>query len=314
MVKNPTQNTPVETNNSADFRGAEDISKPKVLPKINPLAPGLYPVATPIGNLRDITLRALDVLNMADVIVCEDTRITRRLLNAYDIVTPMMVYHEHNAQSVRPKLIQRLQAGERIALVTDAGTPLVSDPGYKLVREVTQAGIAVYPIPGASAPIAALVTSGLPSDRFLFAGFPPVKAGHKRNWLEELGGIESTLILFESPKRLIATLKVLGDLWPTREAAVARELTKKFEETRRDTFANLLDYYVETGNPKGEVVIVIGPPAPEEAVAEADAETLLIQALDTMSVRDAAATIAKVTGQPKKMLYARALELSLTKK
>lgn len=313
MVKDPKQNTPVETNNSADITGPDAISKPVQLPKISTMAPGLYPVATPIGNLRDITLRALDVLNMADLIVCEDTRITRRLLNAYEITTPLMVYHDHNAQAVRPKLIARLQAGERIALVTDAGTPLVSDPGYKLVREVTQAGIQVFPIPGAAAPIAALVTSGLPSDRFLFAGFPPVKQGAKRHWLEDLSTIESTLILFESPKRLPATMKVLGDLWPTREAAVAREITKKFEEVRRDTLENLALHYAEAGSPKGEIVIVIGPPAPEEALAEADAETLLVQALESMSVRDAAATVAKATGQPKKSLYARALELSAEK-
>jgi len=292
----------------------DDISKPVVFPKVNSMVPGLYPVATPIGNLRDITLRALDVLNVADVVVCEDTRITRRLLNAYGITTKMVVYHEHNAQSVRPKLIQQLQEGAIIALVTDAGTPLVSDPGYKLVREATQAGVSVFPIPGAAAPIAALVTSGLPSDRFLFAGFPPVKAGQKRNWLEDLGGIDTTLILFESPKRLTATIKVLADLWPTREAAVARELTKKFEEIKRDTLASLSDRYTKLGNPKGEIVIVIGPPAPEEAIAEADAETLLIQALEVMSVRDAAATVAKATGQHKKALYARALELSAVKK
>ena len=282
-----------------------------ISPKVKPLSPGLYPVATPIGNLRDITLRALDVLNMADIIICEDTRITKRLLNAYDITTPLMVYHEHNAKHIRPKLIRRLLNGEKIALVSDAGTPLISDPGYKLVREADEAGIKIFPIPGASAPISALVKSGIASDRFLFAGFPPVKMIQKRNWFENLNSIDSTLILFESPKRLSATIKLLAELWPMREAAVIREITKKFEEIKRDNLANLWKYYADAGNPKGEIVIVIAPPVYDEALAKHDSRELLIKALKNMTMRDAVINVAAATGVSKKILYKQALEIMI---
>ncbi len=280
-----------------------------ISPKTKPLLSGLYPVATPIGNLRDITLRALDVLNMADVIICEDTRITKRLLNAYDITTQLMVYHEHNAKHIRPKLIKRLLDGEKIALVSDAGTPLISDPGYKLIREAAEVGINIFPIPGASAPIAALVKSGIASDRFLFAGFPPVKAIQKRNWFENLNSIDSTLILFESPKRLSATIKLLAELWPMREAAVIREITKKFEEIKRDKLANLWQYYADAGNPKGEIVIVIESPIHDAAMVKNDSENLLVKALKNMTMRDAVINVAAATGMSKKILYNMALEI-----
>ncbi len=282
-----------------------------ISPKAKPLSPGLYPVATPIGNLRDITLRALDVLNMADIIICEDTRITKRLLNAYDITTPLMVYHEHNAKHIRPKLIRRLLDGEKIALVSDAGTPLISDPGYKLVRDAAEVGIKIFPIPGASAPIAALVKSGIASNRFLFAGFPPVKMIQKRNWFENLNSIDNTLILFESPKRLSATIKLLAELWPIREAAVIREITKKFEEIKRDKLANLWEYYAEAGNPKGEIVIVIAPPVYDENLAKHDSRELLIKSLKNMTMRDAVINVAAATGVSKKILYKQALEIMI---
>ncbi|WP_259781871.1 16S rRNA (cytidine(1402)-2'-O)-methyltransferase [Aestuariispira ectoiniformans] len=278
------------------------------------LAPGLYPVATPIGNLRDITLRALDVLSSADVIACEDSRITKRLLQAYGITTPVIPYHEHNAASMRPRILERIEKGEAVVLVSDAGTPLISDPGFKLVRALVEADGKVYPIPGASAPITALSAAGLPSDHFLFVGFPPNKQAARRKALETFSHIDATLIFFESPKRLKDCLTDMADLWPDRQAVVARELTKMFEEFRRMPLTELAASYIDQPTPKGEIVILVEPPhKADEAMDEEDLDGLILKALETQSLRDASADVASVTGLPKKQVYKRALDLSKNK-
>jgi len=266
-------------------------------------------VATPIGNLRDITLRALDVLAGADRIACEDTRVTGKLLAAYGLKKSLTAYHDHNAAAARPKLLDAIGRGEAVALVCDAGTPLVSDPGYKLAAEAAAAGFAVTPIPGASAALAALSAAGLPSDRFLFAGFPPQKAGKRARWLAGLLAIDATLILYEGPSRLAATLAAIAEGAAERQVVVMRELTKLFEEHRRGTAADLAAHFQAAGPPKGEIVIVIGPPGAAEAAAP-DLDALLDDALKAMSVKDAAKTVATATGLPKKEVYARALALS----
>jgi len=274
--------------------------------------PGLTLVATPIGNLRDITLRALDALRGADVLVCEDTRVTRKLLAGHGISRSLTSYHEHNAERMRPILLRRLEAGETVALLSDAGTPLISDPGYKLVRAALEAGIPVHSLPGPSAPLAALVVSGLPSDRFLFAGFLPAKAGARRQALAELATVPATLVLFESARRLPAALADMAKVLGPREAAVARELTKLHEEVRRATLDRLAAHYAEAGPPKGEVVVVIAPPGAREAVDAAELDAQLRAALGTSSLRDAVAAVAEATGLPRKQVYQRALALGRT--
>src|SRR5436190_21201168 len=224
-------------------------------------APGLHLVATPIGNLGDITLRALETLAGVDLIACEDTRITRRLTERYGIATQLTPYHEHNATAARPKLLARLAQGASIALVSDAGTPLISDPGYKLVREACAAGHAVIALPGASSVLTALGVAGLPTDRFFFEGFLPSKQTARRARLAELAGIDATLVLFESGNRVQDTLADLADTMGTRDAAICRELTKLHEEVTRASVADLAKAAdgLET---RGEFVLVIGPPAP----------------------------------------------------
>ncbi len=274
--------------------------------------PGLYLVATPIGNAADITLRALALLDQADLIACEDTRTSGTLLRRYGIGARLTPYHDHNAAEARPLLLRRLTEGAIVALISDAGTPLISDPGYKLVREVVEAGLPVTALPGASSPLAALCLAGLPSDRFLFAGFPPAKAGAAETWLAGLAQTEATLVLLESPHRLPEALaraaRILGG---GREAAVARELTKKFEEVRRGSLDELAAHYAEAGPPKGEVVLVIGPP-PEGSAATAaeDLDAMLRKALLHASVSEAAASVAAASGRRKREVYARALELA----
>lgn len=273
------------------------------------LVPGLYVVATPIGNLRDVTLRALDVLGAVDVIACEDTRITRRLLERYGITTPMISHHEHNAGSVRPKLLARLQAGQRVALVSDAGTPLISDPGYRLVREAANAGHRILPVPGASATLAALSVAGLPTDRYTFVGFLPEKPTGRRNTLTELSKIKGSLVIYESARRLPASIADIANAMPDREIAVARELTKRFEEVRRGLAPDLAAHYQREGPPKGEVVLVIGPAPPGVPnIDEVDAPLRAL--LETMSVRDASTAVATMTGVPKREVYTRALALT----
>ncbi|WP_457582038.1 16S rRNA (cytidine(1402)-2'-O)-methyltransferase [Ensifer canadensis] len=275
-----------------------------------PLDVALYLVATPIGNLGDITLRALETLAGADVLACEDTRVTRVLLDRYGIVNRPYAYHEHNADEVGPRLLAALGEGRSVALVSDAGTPLVSDPGYRLAQLAIEAGYRVVPIPGASAPLAALVGSGLPNEAFLFAGFLPTKDKAKRDRLQELARVPATLMFFESPHRIAATVAaaaaVLGE---NRKAAVCRELTKTFEEFRRGTLGELKAFYDDAGAVKGEIVFVIGPPdAPPEPEA-ADVDALLVRLVADMSTGKAATEAAKQTGLPRKELYDRLLEL-----
>ncbi|UHS55478.1 16S rRNA (cytidine(1402)-2'-O)-methyltransferase [Agrobacterium vaccinii] len=275
-----------------------------------PIEAALYLVATPIGNLGDITVRALETLASADVLACEDTRVTRILLDRYGIRNRPYSYHEHNAEEAGPKLIAALDAGKSVALVSDAGTPLVSDPGYRLGQMALEAGHRVVPIPGASAPLAALVGSGMPSDAFMFAGFLPVKDKGKRDRFSELSKIPATMMFFESPHRICATIKVASEvLGPNRRAVVCRELTKTFEEFRRGTLAELADYYNEDRIVKGEIVLLIEPPSYDEIPDMEDVEKLLKDLVSTMPAAKAAAEAAKLTGLPRKELYQRLLDM-----
>jgi len=273
-----------------------------------PLTPALYLVATPIGNLADITLRALETLAAADVLACEDTRVTRVLLDRYGIRQRPTPYHEHNAAEAGPRLIDALEGGRSVALVSDAGTPLVSDPGYRLVGEALARGLKVVPIPGPSSTLAALAGSGLPTDTFLFAGFLPVKDGQRRTRLEELRSVAATLIFFESPRRLAGTLAAMADIYGDRPAAIGRELTKAFEEFRRGNLPELAAHYAQADTPKGEVVLCVGPPT-EAAPGAADVDTMLLSLAAEMPASKAAAEAARLTGQPKGDLYRRLLEL-----
>jgi 16S rRNA (cytidine1402-2'-O)-methyltransferase len=274
-----------------------------------PLPPGLHLVATPIGNLRDITLRALEVLAAADLIACEDTRHSRKLLDRYDIKTPVTPYHEHNAAAVRPKLVSRLSQGAAIALTSDAGTPLVSDPGYKLVREARNAGSAVSALPGPSAVLAALIVSGLPTDRFLFEGFLPVKQAARRARIAALKSIPATLVMFETPVRVGAALADLAAGLGAREAAVCRELTKLHEEVRRGDLATLARDYGAHPDVRGEIVIVVAPPQREAESSMADLDSLLRAALNRVSLKEAVAEVGVATGSPRRLIYQRALAL-----
>jgi 16S rRNA (cytidine1402-2'-O)-methyltransferase len=272
------------------------------------LAAGLYVLATPIGNARDISLRALDVLKRCSVIAAEDTRVTSKLLAIHGIQKSLIPYNDHNGPEMRPRILARLEQGEAVALVSDAGTPLVSDPGYKLVREVIAAGLSVVAIPGASAVLTGLALSGLPSDRFLFAGFLPSKAGERQSALEELKSLRATLIFFESAQRLSETLAAMAQVLGERSAAVARELTKLHEEVRRGPLGELAAHYAKAGAPKGEVTLLVGPPA-QAATDMAKVDAALKAALAFMPVKAAAEMIAALTGVPRRQLYDRALEL-----
>jgi 16S rRNA (cytidine1402-2'-O)-methyltransferase len=273
------------------------------------LAPGLHIVATPIGNLGDITLRALAALAGADLIACEDTRVTRKLLDRYAIATPLTPYHDHNAAQARPALLRRLADGAAIALVSDAGTPLISDPGFKLVRAAHEAGHAVTTLPGASSLLAALAVAGLPTDQFLFAGFLPPKAAARRTRIAELSRIPATLVLFETGPRLAATLTDLAAGLGPREAAVCRELTKLHEEVRRGDLETLAQNCAAS-ELRGEIVLVIGPPSAPVEVSLSDADELLRQALARVSLKDAVGEVAEATGLPRRELYQRALKLA----
>ena len=275
-------------------------------------SPGtLIIVATPIGNLGDMSRRAVESLAHSDVVACEDTRVTAKLLAAYGVHTPMLAYHEHNAARMRPLLLDRLRAGQVVALVSDAGTPLISDPGYKLVEAVIAEGLAVTAAPGASALLTALVLSGLPSDRFLFAGFLPPKGAARRTEIRLLAAIPATLIFYEAPSRVAAMLADLHSVLGNRQAAVARELTKLFEEVRRGSLEELAAHYADAATPKGEIVVVVGPPqAGDQAEPdEAKLDRLLAAALADHSISEAAALVAAETGQPRRVVYARALHL-----
>jgi 16S rRNA (cytidine1402-2'-O)-methyltransferase len=274
------------------------------------LTGGLHLVATPIGNLRDITLRALETLAAADVIACEDTRITRRLVDHYGIATPLTPYHEHNAQEARPALLRQLADGRTIALVSDAGTPLISDPGYKLVREACAAGHTVTAVPGASAVLTALSLAALPTDRFLFDGFLPPKQAARQKRAQELARIPATIVLFETGPRIADALADLATAFGTREAAICRELTKLHEEIRRGDLAALAQAYADGAETRGEFVVVIAPPADEDVASSDDVDALLSAALARLSVKDAVAEVATATGQKRREIYQRALELT----
>jgi 16S rRNA (cytidine1402-2'-O)-methyltransferase len=274
-----------------------------------PLTPGLYVVASPIGNLGDISLRALETLAAADLIACEDTRVTARLLDRYGIRTALTPYHDHNAAAARPKILARLRDGAAVALVSDAGTPLVSDPGYRLVRAVQDADIAVTAIPGPSAVLAALAVAGLPTDRFFFEGFLPAKDGARRARIAELARIPSTLVLFETGPRVAAALAALADGLGDRPAAVCRELTKLHEEVRRDGLAQLAASYAGGGETRGEFVLVVAPPAAAAPTAE-DIDALLRDALTSQSLKDAVNAVTAATGAPRGEIYRRALALA----
>lgn len=272
-------------------------------------APGLHLVATPIGNLGDVTLRALETLRDADVVACEDSRVTRKLLAAHGIERPLTSYHEHNAEAVRPKLLARLAAGAAVALCSDAGTPLISDPGYKLVREAIAAGHAVTALPGPSAPLAALLVAGLPTDRFYFAGFLPSRSAARRRALAPLAGLAATLVFLESARRLPASLADMAAVLGNRPAAVTRELTKLHEEARRATLDTLAEHYARSGPPKGEVVVVVGPPEAAASAGGDELDRLLAAALAETSLRDAVARVTAETGLPRRRVYQRALAL-----
>lgn len=273
-----------------------------------PLEPGLYVAATPIGNLGDVTFRVIAALKAADRILCEDTRQTGKLLAAYAIKTPMSPYHDHNADRVRPGIIEALKGGGRFVLVSDAGTPLISDPGAKLVRAARGAGVAVYPLPGPSAVVAALSAAGALTDRFLFAGFPPAKAEARRSFFADLAGVNSTLVFYESPQRLGPSLAAMAEAFGARRAVVARELTKIYEEFVEDELAALAARY-EADTPKGEIVVIVDPPTEECAAAPEDVDAFLAAALKTQSLKEAAAAAADAFKLPRKETYARALAL-----
>jgi 16S rRNA (cytidine1402-2'-O)-methyltransferase len=275
-----------------------------------PLAPALHLVATPIGNLGDITLRALETLAAADVLACEDTRVARVLLTRYGISQRPVAYHEHNAAEAGPRLIAALKDGRSVALASDAGTPLVSDPGFRLVEAAIAVGIPVIPVPGASAALAALVASGLPSDAFFFAGFLPAKDGARRTRLESLAAVPGTLIFYESPNRLAASLAAMAHgFGDDRPAAVCRELTKAFEEIRRAPLGELAAHYLDAGQPKGEVVVVVAPPAARSEAGPEETDRLLRTLAAEMPLSKAAAEAARLTGLARAQLYRRLVEL-----
>jgi 16S rRNA (cytidine1402-2'-O)-methyltransferase len=272
--------------------------------------PGLYLVATPIGNLGDITLRALETLAGVDVIACEDTRITRRLTERYAIASQLKPYHEHNAALARPKILERLAQGASIALVCDAGTPLISDPGFKLVREVCAAGHRVIALPGPSSVLAALSVAALPTDRFFFEGFLPAKATARRARLAELSRIDATLVMFESGNRVQDTLSDLGEIMGGRDAAICREMTKLHEDIRRAPITELARS-ADTLETRGEFVLVVGPGAADAQTMSEDAlDDLLRGQLRRASVKDAVAHAVVLSGRPRREIYARALELA----
>lgn len=274
------------------------------------LTPGLYIVATPIGNLGDITLRALETLRAADVIACEDTRETGKLASVYGISAPRMPYHDHNAAEMRPKIIERLRQGQRVALVSDAGMPLISDPGYKLVVACREENLPVTCVPGASASLTGLVLSGLPADRFFFGGFLPPKSGARRKTLAELASVPGSLVFYETGPRLADSLADMAAVLGDRPAAVTRELTKKFEEVRTGSLAELAAHYEAAGEPRGEIVVIVGQGSAESVqwdTARIDARIADVLHGQGLRVKEAAALVAVESGWRKSDVYARAL-------
>jgi 16S rRNA (cytidine1402-2'-O)-methyltransferase len=273
-----------------------------------PLKPGLYLVSTPVGNLGDITLRALDTLAACDLIACEDTRVSGKLLRHYGIKKPLLSYNDHNADRQRGILLDKIAAGEKIALISDAGTPLVSDPGFKLARECAARDLYVTSVPGANAVLPALQLSGFGSDSFCFGGFLPVKSGERRKILQAWGAVLSTLVFFETAPRLVKTLRDIDSLYKDRSVAVVREITKLYEEVRKGTAAELAAFYEREGAPKGEIVLVIDKASPQEWNDKA-VEKELRRALKAMGVKEAAQEVAALSGRSKKELYDLALKL-----
>jgi len=275
------------------------------------LAVGLYLVSTPIGAARDITLRALDILANADVLAAEDTRTLRHLMDIHGVKLggrPLIAYHDHNGAEARPRILRALADGKSIAYASEAGTPMVADPGYQLARAVIEAGLPVTAAPGPTAAIMALSISGLPSDRFMFAGFPPAQAGARAKWLDEIGSVPATLILYESPKRIHRLLGELCDSWgERREAAMCRELTKRFEEVRRGSLAELRDGLADA-TVKGEIVLVVGRPL-AVVTDDADIDAALRKAMGQLRVKEAATAVAEALGLPRRDVYQRALAL-----
>ncbi len=299
-TRNGANDPPLDDETGAEGRPGRPGSKP---------AAGLYLVATPIGNLRDITLRALDVLAGADVVACEDTRVTGKLLRLLGIKASLTPYHDHNADKARPALLAKLEAGGVVALVSDAGTPLVSDPGFRLVRACIERGVTVTAVPGPSAALTGLQLSGLPSERFLFAGFLPPRGAGRRAVLKELEAAPATLVFFESPNRVAEALGDMATVLGNRDAAVARELTKLYEEVARAPLFDLANRYAETP-PRGEVVIVVAPPGEGAAIGPEEIEARLRAAIaEGSSVKDASALVAAETGHPRRDVYAAALRL-----
>lgn len=283
----------------------------------NGLTPGLYLVATPIGNAADITLRALDVLRRADILAAEDTRRTRQLMDIHGVALsgrPIISYHDRNGAQRRPQIMAWLAEGKSVAYASDAGTPLIADPGYRLVEEAHAAGHAVHAVPGASSVLAALSVAGLPTDRFLFAGFLPARAAARRKALAEVATVPATLVFFESPRRVAEALSdMAAGLGATRDAVLARELTKKFEEVRRGTLGDLSAELASEAAPKGEIVLVVAPPNPVEAT-EDELDDALAEALADHSVKDASRMVADRLGLPRRDVYARAIALADARK
>lgn len=280
------------------------------LPKGQHYPAGLYLVATPVGNLADITLRALWVLQLADIVLCEDTRVTRKLLSAYGIQARLAAYHEHNAEAMRGTVLDYLASGKRVALVSDAGTPLISDPGYRIVVDAHAAGHYVTSLPGASAVTLALTLAGLPTDRFLFAGFLPARAQARQQTIRELAGIPATLVLLEAPHRLPESLAALAEGLGARQAAVTRELTKRHEEIRKAPLPELAAHYAAEGAPKGEIVLVIAPPQTQKTELSAEQiDARILDALETESVKALSTRLAAELSLPRKQLYDRAVGL-----
>jgi 16S rRNA (cytidine1402-2'-O)-methyltransferase len=278
------------------------------------IAPGLHVVATPIGNLKDISFRALETLAAADHVIAEDTRTTKVLLSHYGVSTPLTAYHEHNARLVRPHLLARLATGAKLALVSDAGTPLVSDPGYKLVQEAIAQGVHVTAVPGASAILAALIVAGLPTDRFFFEGFLPHKSAARRARLTKLAQVPGTLVFFESPRRLVETLVDCAAVLGPRPAAVARELTKFYESVKRGALTDLAQSLAQEEQLRGEIVLLIAPPEEGALIlAEADLDAKISAALAMHSARDAADIVAAATGHTRRHIYARILQRNTDK-
>lgn len=288
----------------------DHTQKASGLPQEVSLKPGLYIVPTPIGNLRDLSFRAMDILAGVDLIVCEDTRVTGKLLKAFGLKKPMRVYNDHSTERERKHIQKVIEEGESVALVSDAGTPMISDPGYKLVRDMIEQGVEITALPGANALLPALQLSGLPTDAFSFIGFLPARSGPRKTLLEKWKDRSSTLICYETGPRLEESLKDIKKVLGDRPIAVARELTKLYEEVKRGRLSALIAGYEKSGPPKGEIVLIIGENKNDDGMSNETIEGQLIQALKTLSVRDAAELVAGATGKPKKTIYQLALKLA----